>query len=325
MFPFSAEKKNIVCDFKAKARDDLQKSTPLGFLGSWLGKLFATQYLPSLTLDYEEHKACFFYRKELIEALKGKEANILTSDKQLINLMHFSAENNLQKNTVIFFCPNGTPYELWPSLVAFYLQNDLNVILLNYRGVGASQGKASSSRDLVMDGDSVYQYARDKLKVPERRILLHGRSIGGGVASQVASFDRRPCALVNERSFDQLSHASQWYLAYHLENKLGSNPIALMICKFCGNVSKFFTELIDWEIDSLNAWKQVRGKKWLHYVSPDETLGESSLIYALRREGFIEKEQAIFLDYGEGHDGPFMPNRGKAKEQFLKKLKQVFD
>jgi len=74
-----------------------------------------------------------------------------------------------------------------------------SVFAYDYRGYGTSQGKPSE-RNAYRDIDAAYNYLTQQLRVPTRRIIAYGRSVGAGSAVDLAS--RQSLAgLVVESSF----------------------------------------------------------------------------------------------------------------------------
>ncbi|HEU0300651.1 MAG TPA: alpha/beta hydrolase [Longimicrobium sp.] len=73
------------------------------------------------------------------------------------------------------------------------------VFAYDYSGYGLSTGRPTE-RAAYADADAAYDYLTDVLGIPPGRIIAHGRSLGGGVAADLAS--RRPVAgLVLESTF----------------------------------------------------------------------------------------------------------------------------
>lgn len=60
------------------------------------------------------------------------------------------------------------------------------VLLVNYRGYGRSGGKPGE-KALVSDALELFDWAAARPEIDPARIALHGRSLGGGVAVQVAA------------------------------------------------------------------------------------------------------------------------------------------
>lgn len=91
----------------------------------------------------------------------------------------------------------------------------LSVLVFDYRGYGRSEGKPNEA-GLLQDARAARAWLANKAGVPESEIILIGRSLGGGVAVQLAAADG--CrGLVVERSFTSLpdvaAHKSPWLMA----------------------------------------------------------------------------------------------------------------
>lgn len=69
------------------------------------------------------------------------------------------------------------------------------VLLVNYRGYGDSGGKPGE-RDMVSDALEVFDWAASRKDLDAARIALHGRSLGTGVAVQVAAARPARCVIL---------------------------------------------------------------------------------------------------------------------------------
>ena len=67
------------------------------------------------------------------------------------------------------------------------------VLLVNYRGYGSSEGKPGEA-SLVSDALEIFDWAVAQPQVDRTRVAVHGRSLGSGVAVQLAAL--RPVACV---------------------------------------------------------------------------------------------------------------------------------
>ena len=74
-----------------------------------------------------------------------------------------------------------------------------SVFAYDYRGYGASTGRASE-KNTCQDIETVYQYLVKDLDVPPDRIIVHGRSVGGAVAIDLAA-RHKVAGLIVESSF----------------------------------------------------------------------------------------------------------------------------
>src|SRR4051812_16593697 len=66
-------------------------------------------------------------------------------------------------------------------LSAFLLQYGFDVLVVDYQGYGASEGKPSP-RTTVEDGIASVRYAQEHLRTPGTGVVLFGQSLGGAVA-----------------------------------------------------------------------------------------------------------------------------------------------
>ncbi|CRH01342.1 conserved Plasmodium protein, unknown function [Plasmodium relictum] len=95
---------------------------------------------------------------------------------------------------VLYFNPNGSYYELnacCSGTVQFYLENNINVFVYNYRGYSKSKGLPNFNKN-NLDALKISEYLLSK-KV--KYLGLHGRSIGGPLCSFVSyhlcNFDKK--------------------------------------------------------------------------------------------------------------------------------------
>ena len=61
------------------------------------------------------------------------------------------------------------------------------VLAFDYRGYGASTGGATTASGATRDMERVYEHAVHALKVQPSRLVLYGRSVGGGPATDLAA------------------------------------------------------------------------------------------------------------------------------------------
>jgi abhydrolase domain-containing protein 17 len=62
-----------------------------------------------------------------------------------------------------------------------------SVVAFDYRGYGASTGGPPSAKGAVRDMEAVYRYVVDSLGVPPSRLVVYGRSVGSGPATDLAA------------------------------------------------------------------------------------------------------------------------------------------
>lgn len=83
----------------------------------------------------------------------------------------------------------------------------LSVFIIDYRGYGKSEG-APSEDGLYRDAEAAWQHLTDVRGIPAKDIVVFGRSLGGSIASWLASI-RSPGALILDSSFTSVPDVGQ--------------------------------------------------------------------------------------------------------------------
>jgi len=93
------------------------------------------------------------------------------------------------KNTelTILFCHGngGNMMHRLDSINIFY-NLGLNCFIFDYRGYGNSQGKPSEE-GTYLDAQAAYKWLTEEKKISPDKIIIFGRSLGGSIATQLAS------------------------------------------------------------------------------------------------------------------------------------------
>ena len=109
----------------------------------------------------------------------------------------------------------------------------VNVLLIDYRGYGKSSGRINAEQDIYIDGLTAWNFLTMVKKIAPQDIIIWGRSLGGGVAAELAQF-RNVAALVLESTFyslDEVAQRRHWYLPsklflkFHFDNGAKLNNI----------------------------------------------------------------------------------------------------
>jgi fermentation-respiration switch protein FrsA (DUF1100 family) len=94
--------------------------------------------------------------------------------------------------TIIYFGGNGyTIGRFGPWTASVFAQLGVNLVLVDHRGFGQSQGVPSAAA-IEADGLAVFDHVAALAEVRGRPILVHGQSLGSFIAGHVAA--RRPTA-----------------------------------------------------------------------------------------------------------------------------------
>lgn len=116
------------------------------------------------------------------------------------------------EKTLLFFHGNaGNISDRLESLEIFH-RLGLNCLIIDYRGYGESEGKPSEE-GLYLDAEAAWRYLTETRGVPAERIVIFGRSLGGGVASWLAN-KHSPSALIIESGFSSVPELAKKYYPY---------------------------------------------------------------------------------------------------------------
>lgn len=100
------------------------------------------------------------------------------------NVVKFTVPDSLRKGMVLYFHGNKENVNHYADAAINFTRNGYEVWMPDYPGYGKSTGKLSEQL-LYDEALQVYKMARTKYKPTE--IILYGRSIGSGIAAQLAS------------------------------------------------------------------------------------------------------------------------------------------
>lgn len=111
---------------------------------------------------------------------------------------------------VIFAHGNGEAIDFWPAALSRYRAMGVSVLLPEYRGYGRSAGEPSQEA-ITADYVAFYDRLVKRPEVDAKKIVFHGRSLGGGVVGALAA--ERPCAaMVLESTFLSIRSFAQQFL-----------------------------------------------------------------------------------------------------------------
>jgi fermentation-respiration switch protein FrsA (DUF1100 family) len=96
------------------------------------------------------------------------------------------AELALGRPVVLYFSGNAGNRAYRTEEFQTFTRLGCDVFVLDYRGYGENQG-SPTEKHLVRDAMSAYRYAVQQREISPQRILVFGESIGGGVATRLAS------------------------------------------------------------------------------------------------------------------------------------------
>jgi hypothetical protein len=128
-----------------------------------------------------------------------------TSDKVTLHGWHISAHSPIA--TMLYCHGNGGNISYGLEHLALLNKLGLEVFTFDYRGFGKSNG-TPTEEGTYRDARAAWNYLVGDAKVPGKRIVVYGRSLGGAVAAWLAS-QMTPGALIVENAFISVPEAGQ--------------------------------------------------------------------------------------------------------------------
>jgi hypothetical protein len=264
-------------------------------------------FLPGVRRNEEERTMINDMRNHIFNSndfkKNGTRLAIETADGVKLDGIHIKNENQNSKSAgekkyIIQFNGNGGCYEeKYADLKKISEKTGADVICVNYRGVDESEGFPTGIDDLIMDGEAVVQYLH-KQGVPYRNILLHGHSLGGGVATHVAALhqeegDEIHCC--NDRSFASMNQeVNALFLKFQTElNEFDRSLPKLMALglKIITPLALFLTKVLGWNFKSLECFKDIKGHKFIIYDPEDKVIPyEKGALYKRLKDSQMTEE-----------------------------------
>ena len=153
-----------------------------------------------------------------------KELVLNTPDGETLHAWWLEIKN--AEKTILYFQGNGTNVSHKTPRWNTFRNMGVNGLMIDYRGYGKSTGRVKSEEDIYTDGLTAWNFLTTEKKLHPRNIIIWGRSLGGGVAAEIAQF--KDCAaLILESTFYLLDEIVQrqywflptnWLLNFHFEN-----------------------------------------------------------------------------------------------------------
>ncbi|MFT6850525.1 MAG: pimeloyl-ACP methyl ester carboxylesterase [Sphingobacteriales bacterium] len=134
-----------------------------------------------------------------------REVNFEIDGKTSIHGLHFYSE--YPKGIILYFHGNTRSVKGWGKYAVDFLRHYFDVVMIDYRGFGKSTGKRTE-KTLFSDAQCVYD--KVKLKFPENNIIIYGRSMGSGIAAELAS-KNNPSKLILDAPYYSFLNVTKKY------------------------------------------------------------------------------------------------------------------
>jgi fermentation-respiration switch protein FrsA (DUF1100 family) len=171
-------------------------------------------------------------------------------------------------------------------------RQQVSVMIFDYRGYGRSEGKPREA-GLLQDARAARQWLSQRTGVPERDIVLMGRSLGGGVAVDLAANDGA-AGLILVSTFNSLVDVAEHHVPWLPAEKLMVN-----------------------RLDSLSKIDGYHGPLLQTHGDRDRVVPYE---YALELFGKANSPKQFVMVAGGGHNHPLSDEFHSALDEFFDSL-----
>ncbi len=126
-----------------------------------------------------------------------EEININVDDETTLNTVLFSTSN--PKGVVLYLHGNAGALSDWGKRAHLFLENKYDILFVDYRGYGKSNGAYTNEKEIFSDMQIVYNEL--KKRYSENKIIILGYSLGSGLAAQLASTNEPKLLILNAPYF----------------------------------------------------------------------------------------------------------------------------
>jgi alpha-beta hydrolase superfamily lysophospholipase len=113
-----------------------------------------------------------------------REINLPVDAGKNLSMVQFTVPDSLFKGIVLYFHGNRQNINRYAKYVSRFTRRGFEVWMMDYPGYGKSTGKRNEQ---VLYDDALLLYKMAISKVPVEQIIIYGKSLGTGIASQLAA------------------------------------------------------------------------------------------------------------------------------------------
>lgn len=140
-----------------------------------------------------------------------KDISIAIDKKDTLNLIDFSATDTVTRGVVLYFHGNKRNISWYSKYIPYFTRHGYQVLMIDYPGFGKSTGKLTEQK--------LYDWALNAYKIAIKRfgadsIIIYGKSMGTGIASQLASIRDCKRLILETPYYDFPSVVSHYFPIY---------------------------------------------------------------------------------------------------------------
>jgi len=139
------------------------------------------------------------FLQKVAREVGATELQIPTKDGETLYGWHRASPGATPRRVVLYFHGNASSVLGQLDLQDRLIADGWDFVAIHYRGYPGSTGVASEA-GVHRDAMAAWKWVTEELGTPPSHVVIHGRSLGGGVAVQLAS-KVGPAALILESTF----------------------------------------------------------------------------------------------------------------------------
>ncbi len=112
-----------------------------------------------------------------------REVSIPITSEKNISIVQFTVPDSVSKGVVLYFHGNRENINRYAKYAPLFTKNQYEVWMIDYPGYGKSTGRRTE-KILYEDALTFYKLANSRF--PAEKIIIYGKSLGTGIASQLA-------------------------------------------------------------------------------------------------------------------------------------------
>lgn len=182
-------------------------------------------------LLYLRQPAMVYYPVKAIESTPrdwGLEyEDVVVEAENDVKLHGWFIPNRKSDKVVLFFHGNAGNISHRRESIEIFKRLGTSVFIIDYRGYGKSEGKPSEA-DTYRDARAAWRYLMEIKKVDPRNIIIFGRSLGGAIATKLAT-EVKSAGLIVESTFSSardMAHRLMPVIAYLIWLRYDYNTVA---------------------------------------------------------------------------------------------------
>ena len=148
---------------------------------------------------------------------KHEDINIPINDNSNLNIVRFLSTDTVTKGVVLYFHGNKKNISWYAKYPPFFTRHGYEVWIIDYPGYGKSTGELTEE-NLYKWAELLYKFAETKFSSDS--IIIYGKSMGTGIASNLASKQKCKRLILETPYFDFPSIIKSYLPIYPIDRMI---------------------------------------------------------------------------------------------------------